>query len=356
MSAKVRIASSTRRPPSRDTRIAPRSEAKVQPSGTLTGASEILLPNRDPRFGEMSIVSDRIDKARLEEGVLLYLLSVGLVAAAIIVLFSVASLSLLDTSKEMLIGSRIEISPIEDKFMGTTVSYADSNAAPVPVQTKSSSASEANNRPFSTPVPSSSGMSREENVTEPVFKPPPEGETSAAAVETPHGSTQGPSPDETPSELGGSPMIAQPLSIAETSAAAVETLHGSTQGPFTDETHPPELSGSQEVTVQPLSIAGETSGAQHASGAAIPMLATFDKERDQLFRDFAIQGNDHANLDEGIVTLHENAPAQRVRNRRFYNRLGLHATFRYRVRRECGPIRDRALYEHCVSTFSAYRQ
>jgi hypothetical protein len=265
----------------------------------------------------MSIVSDRIDKARIAEGVHLYLLSVGLVAAAIIVLFSVASFSLLGTGKEMLTASRIENSPIEDKFIGTAVSYADSNAAPVPVQTKSSSASEANNRPSSTPVPSSSGMSREENVAEPVFKPPPEGETSAAAVETPHGSTQ---------------------------------------GPFTDEMPPPELSGSQEVTVQPLSIADETSGAQHASEAVIPMLATSDKERDQIFPDFAIQANDHANLDEGIVTLHENAAAQHVRNRHFDDRLGLHATFRYRVRKECGPIRDRALYEHCVSTFSANSQ
>ena len=66
--------------------------------------------------------------------------------------FSLASISLLDTRKETLTGSRIDNSPIEDKFIGT-VFYADSNAAPVAVQTKSRSSSEANNLPSSTLVP-----------------------------------------------------------------------------------------------------------------------------------------------------------------------------------------------------------
>jgi hypothetical protein len=100
----------------------------------LTRASEMLLPNRDPRVGEMSILSDRIGKPRLAKGMLLYLASVALVAAATIILFSVASISLLDTSNETLKGSRIDNSPIEDKFIGTVVSYTESNAAPVPVQ------------------------------------------------------------------------------------------------------------------------------------------------------------------------------------------------------------------------------
>jgi hypothetical protein len=119
----------------------------------------MMLPNRDPRV-------------RLAEGVLPYLVSVGLVAAATIILFSLASFSLLGTSKKKLIGSRIDNSPIEDKFIGL-VSYIESNAAPVPVQTKSPSSSEANNLPSSPPVPPPSGMSREEIVAEPTFKPRP---------------------------------------------------------------------------------------------------------------------------------------------------------------------------------------
>ena len=285
-------------------------------SVTLARVSEMLLSNRDPRVGEMSILSHRIDKARPAEGRLLYLVSAGLVAAATIVLFSVASFSLLATSKESLTGSRIDNSPTEDKLIGTVVSYPESYAAPVPVQTKSPSLSEANNLPSSTPVPPPSGMSRVETVAEPALEPPPDGEASATAVETPHRSTRGPSTDETP-----------------------------------------ELSGSQEVIAQPLSIAGAASVAQQASGATMPMLATSDKQRDQIFRDLEIQRNHHANLDEDSVALHENAPAQHVRNRRFDDRLlGLNGTFRYRVRKECGPIDDPALYRHCVATFSAYRQ
>ena len=204
----------------------------------------------------------RIGKPRLAEGMLLFLVSVALVAAATIVLFSLASISLLDTSKETLTMSRLDNSPIENKFIGTVVSCTHSNAAPVPVQTKSPSPSEANNLPSSTPVPLTFGMPREETVAEPALNLPPDGEPSTAAVETPHGSTRGPSTDETP---------------------------------------PPELNGSQEVVAQPLSTADEASTAQHASGATMPTLGTSDEQRDQMFQDFEIQRNHHANLDEGSV-------------------------------------------------------
>ena len=117
--------------------------------------------------------------------------------------FSLASISLLDTRKETLTGSRIDNSPIEDKFIGT-VFYADSNAAPVAVQTKSRSSSEANNLPPSTLVPLSSGMPREETVAEPALNLPPDGEATSAAVETLQGSTRGPSTDEPPPEASGS--------------------------------------------------------------------------------------------------------------------------------------------------------
>jgi len=134
---------------------------------TLTRVSELLLPNSDPRVGEMSVLSDRIGNPRPAQGMLLYLVSVVLVAAAIIVLFNVAFISLLDTSKETLTGSRIDNSPIEEKFIDTIVSYTNSDAVPVPAQTKSPSSSEANDLQSSTPVPLPSGMPREETLAEP---------------------------------------------------------------------------------------------------------------------------------------------------------------------------------------------
>jgi hypothetical protein len=208
----------------------------------------------------MSILSDRIDNARLTEGVLVYLASVGLVAAAIIVLFSVASFSLLGTSKETLTGSRIGNNPNEDVSIGTAVFYPGSNTAPVPVQTKLPSSSEANNLPPATLVPPPSGMSGEGTTVEPALKPLPHGETSAIAVETPHGSTR---------------------------------------GPPTEEASPPEPSGSQQVIAEPLSIADEASAAQHASGATMPRVATSDGEPDQKSQNFEIQRDHQANPEEG---------------------------------------------------------
>ena len=224
----------------------------------------------------MSILSDRIDNARLTEGVLVYLASVGLVAAAIIVLFSVASFSLFGTSKETFTGSRIGNNPNEDVSIGTAVFYPGSNTAPVPVQTKLPSSSEANNLLPATLVPPPSGMSGEGTTVEPALKPLPHGETSAMAVETPHGSTR---------------------------------------GPPTEEASPREPSGSQQVIAEPLSIADEASAAQHASGATMPRVATSDGEPDQKSQNFEIQRDHQANLEEGSAafTLENRFPENQVK-------------------------------------------
>jgi len=75
-------------------------------------------------------------------GVLLYLASVTLVAAATIVLFGVAFISLLGTSKETLTGSRIDNNSIEDTYLGTVFFYRGNSAGPVPFQKKSPSLTE----------------------------------------------------------------------------------------------------------------------------------------------------------------------------------------------------------------------
>ena len=147
--------------------------------GTLSPSTSEKPDNDARRCGDPGNIG-RIGKPRLAEGMFLYVVSVALVAAATTVLFSLASVSLLDTRKETLTGSRIDNSPIEDKFIGTVVSYTDSNAAPVAVQTKSRSSSEANNLPSSTLVPLPFGMPREETVAEPALNLPPDGEATSA--------------------------------------------------------------------------------------------------------------------------------------------------------------------------------
>ena len=73
-------------------------------------------------------------------------------------------------------------------------------------------------------------------------------------------------------------------------ATAVETSHGSTQGPSTVETAPPELSASQEVRAQLAPIDDAAGATQHASGATMPTLAISDERHNQMFQDFEIQG------------------------------------------------------------------
>ena len=211
-----------------------------------------------------------------------------------------ASISQLDASKATLKGSSIDNSLLDDKVIGTVVSYPDSNASPVSTQTKSPSSSDADNTPSSTPVPPPSGMRSEEIVAEPALMLTPDRKASATAIET--GSTQGPSTVETaPSELSAPQEVrAQPASIADAaSATAIETSHGSTQGPSTVEAAPSELSAPQEVSAQPASIADAASAAQHAAGVTVPTRAISDEQRDQMFRDSEIQRNGHTNLDQG---------------------------------------------------------
>ena len=224
---------------------------------SLTRASEMMLLNDAPKVGDTPTSSDRMDKRRPAEGVLLYLVSVMLVAAATIVLCSVASISLLGTRKETLMGSRIDNSPLDEKSIGTGFFYTGSSAAPVPVQTKSPSSSEAPNLLSSTPVLQPSGMPLDEAAAEPAPKPPSDGKLSATAVEGAHRSTEAPSIDKTP---------------------------------------PPELGGSQEVIAPALSIANEARAAQPASGATMLPLATSDEQPKQ---NFEIQRSDQANLDQG---------------------------------------------------------
>jgi hypothetical protein len=225
----------------------------------------MMLLNDDPIVGEILTLSHRIDKRRPAEGVLLYLVSVAFVAVATIVLFSVASISILGTSKETLTGSRVDNSAVEAKSISSAFFYTGSSAAPVPVQTESPSSSEANNLLSSTPAPQPSGMPREETVA----KPPPDGGVSPVAVEIPNGSTQGPSTDEPPS---------------------------------------PEVGGSQEVIAEPLLIAEEVSAAQHASGATMPPLATSDEQLDQISQNLEIRRNDYGNLDQGSAAFTTEEP------------------------------------------------
>src|SRR5215472_3065818 len=130
----------------------------------------------------MSILSDRTDKARLADASILFLVSVALAAAVNIVLFSVASISLLRAGKETLTLFRSHNSHLKDKIIDAIVSRMDSDALPIPAQTKSPSASNVDNMSSSTPVLPSSGMPTEEILAAPALKPTPDRQAAATAV------------------------------------------------------------------------------------------------------------------------------------------------------------------------------
>jgi hypothetical protein len=208
------------------------------------------------RASRQSILSDRADKPRFIKDTLPFLVAITLVAATIIVPYSIASISLLGSGGDTLKRSRID--SITDKAMGTVFSYGDTSTLPVSARTKSPSSSDADNTPSSTPVPPPSGMPSEEIVAEPTLMLTPDRKASTTAIET-----------------------------------------GSTQGPSTVEAVPSGLSAPQEVSAQPASIADAASAAQHAAGITVPTRVISDEQRDQTFRDFKIQRNGHTNLDQG---------------------------------------------------------
>jgi hypothetical protein len=186
---------------------------------------------------------DPIHKPRLAEGVSLYLASVALVAAAIIVSFSVFITFLLNNNKETLT-DRVEITSTADKSFGTASLYTGDSTAPLPAQTKSSSSNGASNMSSSTSVPPSFGMTRVETEAEPAPQPTPDREANVAAFEVSFGR-------------------------------------------------------SHEVIAQPLSIAA----VQHDSGETTPLLATSDLQLVQILQNFEIERDDYANFEQDGPTL-----------------------------------------------------
>jgi hypothetical protein len=82
-------------------------------------------------------MADRTEEPRFTLSALIYVVSFALFAAATIVSFSIASLSLLYTAKEMPEGSgirdrRAELKPV----LSDVVLYTHGNAAPVPAETR----------------------------------------------------------------------------------------------------------------------------------------------------------------------------------------------------------------------------
>ena len=253
-----------------------------------------MLLNDAPRVGKIPIpiLNDRSDKPRSAEGVVWYLVSVAFVAVSTIVLFSVASVSILDINKETLTGSRIDNRTVEDKLIGTVFFYTDSSAVPVSVQAKSPSSSEANSLLSSTPAPQSSGMQRGETEAKPSPNPQSDSGLSAAAVEIPRGSTQGPSADVHDFEIERNDYsnLDQSNRAFAPEKPEANSLLSSTPAP------PPSGTQREETEAKP-SPNPPPDGGLSAAAVEIPHGSTLGPSTD--VHNFEIQRNDHGNIDQG---------------------------------------------------------
>jgi hypothetical protein len=203
------------------------------------------------------IIRARSDEAVPIRGVLLQLIAIGLVAAATVILFSIASFSIFDTGTEPLAGP----SPDHQRWR-----YSGAGGVPAP----------------SGPI-------------QPFLN-----------ATTPTGS-------------------ASPSEGARSTAAAKS-----------------EVSSFEKPPSEPTPVSDDASSPPDRSGRPAPELPATD----------GLQQKEPAERDQALVS-DGNTPEQSAQDRHASGyALDPHAAFRYRVKKECGPIiNDPALYRHCVSTF-----
>src|SRR5260370_3095768 len=252
-------------------------------------------------------MKDRSKKALVTVDTLCHLASIGLVGAATIILFGVASVSLLGTGKEPPTGSRI----------GGVFQYTDGDAKPIPAP------------PYSPTLDSAKIL--------PVV-PPQRASTS-----------------ETPQVSGGKPGFELPSPDPDASTSASQARDAALiPGPAITKTESTEVSGSDESAERPP-IADEVSATPDAYSRLIVPSEIPNEPRDQPSSNFEMQQNPPAMLGQHTVASDEKVPAQKGQNQRVHRDLpSPNAALRNRVQKECGPIVFPALHRHCVASFGIH--
>jgi hypothetical protein len=238
---------------------------------------------------------------------LLHLVFIGLIAAATILLFSVAAVSFLDTGKEPLTTSRVgaRVLPHTDAKAAsvqpeTSPTILDSAKIPAPFQ------------PQDAPISEMSGPS----AVEPAHEPPP--------------------PDRDAS-----------TTTSESADAAL------TPGLSAIATRSTEVSGSEYPTTGPLPTANANT-IPHIS-RSFPTVMIPAEERYQVLPNAEIRQNQRGQLDRASPASNDKTAAQIQQNPRVPGHLlGPNAAFRRRVQTECGPITFSALRRHCMASFGIH--
>ena len=279
----------------------------------MIGPNPGLLP--DLAIGALtsnSAMAKRNEGSRPALSTLLDLVSAGLVAAATILIFSIASFSFLYTNEGLPRGSEIRDRGVEVKPEPSgVIPYSHANRPPGPAETE-------------LPGPAAEAT---------LSTSPPE---SRLADDM-----------QPPEIMGAQPASKPPPGASEGSTTQDAALSRAMP------TQPPEIMGAQPVS-EPPPGASEASATQDASlSGTVPTLPSPVEQRDRVFREFELHQHPKVSFDEENTALHKKIPTRH----RLYGQA--HDYFfstnadvwRYRLRKECGPIKDPPLHIDCVRSF-----
>ena len=301
--------------------------------GALT--SNLAMPSRNK-------------EGRTPLSTLLDLVSLGLVAAASIIIFGIASFALLYTSEGMSRGSGIRDRGVEVKPSHSGVfPYTRAYPPLLPEETELPGA--AGETTLSTSPPGSPAgrdmqtpeVSRAQPVSEPL--PPGASEGSATQDASLRGTVL-----TRPSEVSEAQAVSEPLQPGASEGSAMQnaSLIGTVL------TRPPEVIGAQPVS-EPLPP-GASEGSATADASLIGTVPTPPipaEKRDQVFREM----HQSVHLGGDNAASHEKIPIKHMQQGQSHDHyFSTNAAFwMYRLRKECGPIKYPALHGDCVRSFKA---
>jgi hypothetical protein len=267
----------------------------------------VLRPPSSSQNDTYTARTGRRDKPAAGAGVLLHVLFIGVIGAATVIMFGVASMSLLD-SKGSSTGSLISsaILPLADPSAEAIASEASS---PLPHS--------PNSPPAASPPSALIDKTSELTETTPSF-PPLAHLLEASTV-----------PSETPDPFA----IRHPFSTDTIRPAEVERFETPREALL-----PAETSVTPDVATNP------------------PRLKFPAENRDRIRGEDEIQQHQPVNPVQGDLILDDKALAQKVQNKGVHRHPGNPNTvLQSRVQKECGPIIFPALRRHCIASFGMHR-
>ena len=264
-----------------------------------------------PQLGRHSTVTQpprMIEGRRRAVDTLFHLVSFGLVGAATIILFSVASVSLFTTDKNLLLTGSGDGDAVGRHING--------NAALIPASIYSLALDPTNVPAPLPPQGASNSKTAEETEARPGSRlPSPEHDASTTTLE------------DRDIALIQDSQITKPKSA--------------------------EVGGSDQATTEPLPEADEGSARGDVSRLTAP--SESPEAGDQSYHNPEIDQSQPAKIDQSNIVSNEKVPSHKNQERLVHRQhLSTNTASRDRVQKECGSIIFPALRRHCVASFGIH--